>query len=186
MVSSLYRRAETELDDPIMLKQYQVRMGIGISLGTGAIVIVCMTTMAYVDAHTNFLTWGPDENVSFVGFPISSWTRWFALMMYSLTSQIAQSLVSTTLSPWMSNVVRDHKTEIPRGNYCTILFVAIAYNLFGWLVGILDIFVYITCQLQYLLPALISDVCITIFTTHRFVRAKETATRYVADDGEEW
>lgn len=157
-----------------MLKQYQGRLGIGVSLGTGMVVIVCMSVVAFTDMNDiSFFTWGPDANVKFVGFAISSWTRWFALMLYSLTSQIAQSLVSPTLSPWMSNVVRDHKTEIPPGSYCTIQFVAITYNLFGWLVGILDVFVWITCQLQYLVPALVSDVCITVFTTHRFIRAKE-------------
>ena len=161
-------------DDPLMLKQYQGQLGIGISLGTGIVVVVCMSLAAFNDMNnSSFFTWGPDENVKFMGFAISNWTRWSALMLYSLTSQIAQSLVSSTLSPWMSNVVRDHKTEIPLGSYYKIQFVAMTYNLFGWLVGILDIFVWITCQLQYLVPALISDVCITVFTTHRFIRAKE-------------
>ena len=150
-------------------------MGVGVSIGTSAAVVACVMMALTTDAKSNFFHWGPDANVTFIGFEIRNWTRWWALMSYSLISQVAQSLVHSTLSPWMSNVVRDHKTPIPTGSYYTIQSVAVIYNVFGWVVSILDTFVWITCQLQYLLPALISDACITVLTTHRYIRAKHTA-----------
>ena len=61
--------------------------------------------------ETDFLIWGP-SNVKFAGFKIDNWGRWYLVMGYSMFSQISYSIVSSTLRPFISNVIRDYKTPI--------------------------------------------------------------------------
>lgn len=160
-------------NDSLMLAKYQGGAGLCIASGCCALLVVGIIALAAVDPSCSFLRWGPSDDVSFAGIRINTWSRWGMVMSYSLCSQIAQSLVYASLSPWISNVVRDHKTHVPRQRYAHVQAICLAYNSFGWLISILDTFVWITCQFQYLAPALLGDVAISIWTTHMYVSRKK-------------
>ena len=114
----------------------------------------------------SFLHCGPGE-AYFITIPINTWSKWGCVMIYSFFSQVLYSFVNITLSPFLTNVIRDHKskTTLP---VPTVLFIVFSYKVYGWVHEILEVFLTLTLQLQYYLPALIADVIITMFSTWKY------------------
>ena len=158
-------------EDGTLLNKYQAHTGVVVCAIGSSLLIVSMVTMPTWCDTSGFLHTGPSDRVHFAGVPISNWTRWGVVIAYSVLSQVSQSLVSATISPWMTNVIRDHKTPY-HGSWCTAQTVITLYNLFSWLVAVLDTFLWITSQLQYLAPALVTDLIIGMFTTHNYLARK--------------
>lgn len=50
------------------------------------------------------------------------------VMLYSLLSQVSQSIVYASLSPWMSNVVRDHKTLLSPDLFPWVQLIATTHS----------------------------------------------------------
>ena len=98
-------------------------------------------------------------------------------MIYSFFSQVIYSFVNITLSPFLTNVIRDHKskTTLP---VPTVLFIVFSYKVYGWVHEILEVFLTLTLQLQYYLPALIADVIITMFSTWKYNKKNDPVTIY--------
>ena len=167
------RRALISPPGGLLLHKYNGVVGVFVAGTSCALCVVAIIVLAVVDPETDFLTWGPSPGVRFVGVTLETWPRWGCVMLYSLLSQVAQSIVYASLSPWMSNVVRDHKTPLSGDLFAYVQLIAVVYNVFQWLIGILDTFLWITAQLQFLIPALASDVIISVWTTRSFLRAKE-------------
>ena len=117
---------------------------------------------------TNFLHWGP-SNTKFAGLIINTWEKWYFVMFYSIFSQIVYSIVSSNLSPYISNVIRDYKTpKHHKGKYLNCLLIVQIYSIYYWLSSIFDVFLWITLELQYLMPAIITDLILTLYFTHNF------------------
>ena len=87
------------------------------------------------------------------------------------SSQLMKSYVSSTLGALMSNVLRDHKTPYA-GSWWVTQMVVIVYQLFWWTVGVLDIFLWMTVQLQFFLPAVVTELLVGVFTTDRYLSRK--------------
>lgn len=95
-------------------------------------------------------------------------------MLYSVLSTCAQCYVSATLSPYITNVIRDHKTPFPVEYERSACATVVIKKQFEWLCSALDIFIYISAQVQFWIPAMISDILIAIHTTKNYIRIKET------------
>ena len=146
-------------------------------VATGACVasmwtlIMCTAIVAFaMDVDTDFMRWGPSD-VRFGGMRINTWARWAAVMVYSVLSQVAYSVVSSTLSPYISNVIRDHKTpQSDKGSLVRAQVIVQLYTLYHWMSSIFDVFLWITLQVQYIVPAVITDLALTVHFTNRFMR----------------
>ena len=132
--------------------------------------ILLISGIAYftTDNKTDFLHWGPSD-VKFGGLIIDTWSKWLFVMCYSIFSQVIYSIVSSNLSPYISNVIRDYKTpKQDKGKYINCQIIVQIYSLYHWLSNIFDVFLWITLQLQYLVPAIITDLILTLYFTHNF------------------
>lgn len=132
--------------------------------------ILLISGIAYftTDNKTDFLHWGPSD-VKFGGLIIDTWSKWLFVMCYSIFSQVIYSIVSSNLSPYISNVIRDYKTpKKDKGKYINCQVIVQIYSLYHWLSSIFDVFLWITLQLQYLVPAIIIDLILTFYFTHNF------------------
>ena len=153
------------------LSLYRVRLGIGVASSWTFLLVVCTVYFAASDSETRFLHWGPSD-VLFGGFVVNTWPRWGLVMLYSMGSQFAYSVSKATLSPYISNVIRDHKTRRDqKGSYCGAQGIVFVYTLFSWITGVYDVFVYVTMQLQFILPAMLADMLLTVYLTHPYLRA---------------
>lgn len=157
--------------DHTLLSKYQAYAGICICGAGSAVLVIAVATIPIWCSNSDFLHFGPSSSVKFASVPIDTWTKWSVVITYSVLSQLAQSIVSATISPWVTNVIRDHKTPY-NGSWCVAQSVITVYNLFSWLVAVLDTFLWITSELQYLAPALVTDLVIGMFTTHTYLRRK--------------
>ena len=148
------------------------RVGFGCAVA-GAWAAVLVGGISYFAAGgtdgAGFLHWGPSE-VRFGGMTVDTWPRWAAVMAYSVCSQAAYGTVSATLSPYVSNVLRDHKTPpSAKGPYVRAQAIMQLYTLFHWLASVFDVFLWITLQLQYILPAVLVDLVLTGYFTHGYL-----------------
>ena len=92
-------------------------------------------------------------------------------MIYSILSQVSYSVISSTISPYISNVIRDHKTPIEeKGTLIQAQSIVFVYTLYSWLTSILDVFLWITLQVQYIIPALLTDLILTIYFTNSYMK----------------
>tara|TARA_Y100000816_G_scaffold150063_1_gene106731 strand:+ start:95 stop:571 length:477 start_codon:yes stop_codon:yes gene_type:complete len=125
------------------------------------------------DNETDFLIWGPSNTV-FAGIKINTWSRWCMVMSYSIFSQISYSVVSSTLRPFISNVIRDYKTPIEnKGSLIRAHYMVSVYTFYYWISSIFDVFLWITMQLQFILPAIIIDLLITYHFTNGYMCERE-------------
>lgn len=149
--------------------KYKIKIGI-IVAGSWSLCIITGVSVIASDIDTDFLHWGPSD-VIFAGFRVNTWTKWIFVISYSVLSQVAYTIVNATVSPYITNVIRDHKTPIEeKGTKLNAQIIVFTYTLFYWLSSILDVFLWITLQLQYILPALLTDLLITIYFTDSYMK----------------
>jgi hypothetical protein len=99
-------------------------------------------------------------------------------MSYSVVSQVAYSVVSSTLSPYISNVIRDHKTpRSDKGSAVGAQALVQLYTLYHWMSSVFDVFLWITLQLQYIVPAIVTDLGLTLYFTRGYMRDDELNAR---------
>jgi hypothetical protein len=149
---------------------YSGRLGIAVAVGWSAILVAGLGAAAEFAALSSFTSLGPNEEASFGGIVIDNWAKWAALMGYSCLSQLAQSIVEGTLSPYVTNVLRD--PTVPCSSYWEAQVIVAAEVVFLWMVALFDILLYITMQLQFWLPAIVADVAVNIYLTHWNFRGK--------------
>ena len=53
---------------------------------------------------------GPSDRILFVGLKINTWNKWTCVMLFSILSQVMDNIISATLNPYVTNVIKDHKT----------------------------------------------------------------------------
>jgi hypothetical protein len=116
---------------------------------------------------SSFFHCGPGDSV-FIVTPINTWRKWWGVMIYSFTSQIVYSFVTISLAPFISNVIRDYKSE-KNLSYKYSIFIVFSYKSFIWMHEILEVFLTLTLQLQYYLPAIIADIIIALCSTHYYM-----------------
>lgn len=126
-------------------------------------------TVFFSATDDRFFTWGPSDT-RFAGIPISTWPRWAAVMTYSVLSQVAYSVVQSTVRPYISNVIRDHKTPPDeKGSMLGAQLLVQLYTLFHWAGSLFDVFLWITVQPQFIVPALLVDLILTAHFTRGYM-----------------
>ena len=151
---------------------YNVKLGTFCS-GIWSLLIIGGLTFIIIESETDFMCFGPSD-VKFAGFKVNTWSRWVIVMNYSVFSQIIYTVTSSTSSPYISNVIRDHKTPIKdKGSKLEAQIIVFIYTLCYWLSSIMDVFLWITLQMQYIVPALLTDLLITIYFTDKYMRPKK-------------
>lgn len=124
------------------------------------------------NSHTvTFFSLGPSNNTNFTTFKIDNWEKWVFIMTYSFLSQFIHSFINATLYPFMTNVIRDYKSEWTK-SHCSAQLITLVYKLYYWFHDICDVFLVLTLQLQFYIPALIADILVGAITTRKFIKSK--------------
>ena len=92
-------------------------------------------------------------------------------MAYSFVSPFINSLVNSTLYPFMMNVIRDHKTPWEDSNRNAYL-ITLIYKLYYWFNDICDILIIFTLQFQFYLPSLFAEIIVGLSTTRKYILDK--------------
>lgn len=146
---------------------YQLPLGIA-----NASSVLVLVTLFLGLSDNDFVLLGPHEQIHFAGYTIDTWERWTYVMAFSIVSQISISINVNTLEPYITNVVRDHKTHRlgdPRHSHL-IVQLKTSYD---WILGILNTSLWVTLQVQFLLAGLLTDLVVSAVMTQRFMDAKK-------------
>lgn len=127
--------------------------------------------------NSSFLTFGPSNDCIFFNFNINTWSKWSFVIIYSFFSQFINSIINSTLYPFITNVIRDHKTPW-NGSVFYAQMIALTYKLYHWLNDICDLFLILTFQLQFWIPALIADIIVSLWTTADYLENKQLINIY--------
>lgn len=148
---------------------YQLPLGVA-----NAAAVLVLVTLFLALSDNDFVIWGPSDRIRFAGYTIDTWERWAYVMIFSIVSQVSISISENTLSPYITNVVRDHKTQqltnpLLRGHLVVQLKTS-----YDWILGILNTSLWVTLQVQFLLVGLLTDLAVSAVMTQRFLNAKKT------------
>lgn len=153
-----------------VMKSYSLTLGISNAI----LVVTCVSVfLAFSRDYTNFVILGPSKTIVFAGFVIDTWTRWTAVMLFSIVSQVSICINVNTLEPFITNVVRDHKATRVMSNVHGHIIVQLKTS-YDWILGILNTNLWVTLQVQFLLTALVTDLIVTGIMTDRFLRQKKS------------
>jgi len=134
------------------------------------LLLVTTIVFACTENDTMFLHFGPSHSTIFGGIRVDTWGKWALVMTYSCLSQAIESVVSNTLSPYIKNVIQDHKTsQTDKPRYMRGQLLIQIYTLYAWLSSVFDVFLWVTLQVQYMLPAMVADLCLTFAFSHGYL-----------------
>lgn len=153
-----------------------MRTAYHLNLGTAnAAAVVIFVGAFLLCSRTDFVWFGPSEHIVFAGYVIDTWERWGCVMLFSVASQVSICINVNTLEPFITNVIRDHKSVriLSDATSYTVVSLKTAYD---WILGILNTNLWVTLQVQFLLTGLLTDLVVTFFMTRRFLRAKKNDT----------
>jgi hypothetical protein len=148
---------------------YNIHLGLAVANIWSISLISSFILLSY--SNTILFEIGPSDRILFAGLKINTWDKWKCVMLFSRLSQVMNSIISATLNPYVSNVIKDHKT-INKGSFIVAHFIVQSRAIFHWLNEIGNIYLWITMQIQFILPAIIIDLIIRIFTTERYIRTQ--------------
>ena len=150
-------------------KRYSLAPSLLLSVGWIIILLIIISLNSVKPCL--FLQFGPSNKTELINLKIDSWEKWFLTMMYSFFSQFIYSFINSTLNPFMINVIRDHKTEW-RDTMFKAQVITFISKTYGWFNEISKLFLIMTFQLQYYVPALFADILIGGLTTKKFINDK--------------
>ena len=157
-----------------LYKVYSVRSAVTISL---VWMVALGSIIGIFGDHSYFFNFGPSNQTKFISFKIDNWSKWILIILYSFISQFIHSYINSTLYPFMTNVIRDYKSEW-RESYFKAQLITFVYKLYYWFHDICNVFLVLTLQIQFYLPALIADILVGIITTRNFINNKIKHQKY--------
>ena len=159
-----------------MVTPYRPKLGCCVAFSWTAIVLVTTIVSAYSEQNVMFLHFGPSPKTVFGGIRVDTWPKWGAVMIYATLSQTIESVVGNTIRPYIKNVIRDHKTPLEdKPRYMIGQLYVQVYTFYSWMTSVFDVFLWITLQIQYLIPAMILDLIATFFFTHGYLKFAQRA-----------
>ena len=153
-----------------MTLPYRPWLGCGVAFTWISVVLLTTIVSAYLEEDTMFLHFGPSPKTVFGGIRVNTWPKWAAVMTYATLSQTIESIVGNTIRPYIRNVIRDHKTPLnDKPRYAIGQLYVQVYTFYSWITSVFDVFLWVTLQIQFLVPAMVMDVGTTFFFTHEYL-----------------
>jgi len=133
---------------------------------------VYTTILLYSLLYDNqFVKFGPNASLNFLYMKVDDWSKWGLLVVFIVTTQVLKVLADEIISPWILNTVMDHKGAGPEMRYREVQAVCQTYYFFSATVQFVSISVTVA-QLDLVLVLIATDLLVSAYTTHVFIRAK--------------
>jgi hypothetical protein len=141
-------------------------------------VFVFIIILGFMGAfNERFLHFGPstdpDTQAEFLGNPIDTWDKAIMIYVLGFLSAAFSTYYHGVFGAWMTNSVKDHKQKKlgMNKNLATILITL--DPIISSVNRILELFVTLTLQLQFLVPQLLGDIIATIYTSREYLSKKQ-------------
>jgi hypothetical protein len=111
----------------------------------------------------HFLRFGPSKDLTFVGMDIDTWPKVYMIMGISFFSALLVEYHATVMYDFIHSKVWNpaYKEKMPIGKSATMFLITID-PLIAFLLRIMQFYVTMTMQLQFILPELIATALIGI------------------------
>ena len=135
-------------------------------------VLTCVVFfwVMYVD-NSPFLQFGPNTHTKLFGVVLDSWSKWWAVTLYTFISTCVAAFASDSIVPFITNTIQDHKTIYIPYSKMTCLVVIQVFTCYSVVISIVGLFVALT-QIDFTVVRLISDMIVNHITTAYFLRGK--------------
>ena len=151
-----------------------------IALGTFttwvAIFIIILGVMGAFSKK--FMHFGPSTDpklsATFLGLPIDTWPKAILLYLLGFFSAIISSYFHLVFGAWTINNIRNEKNkDITPISKKTAEFMLVLSPIVSNINHILDLFLTLTLQLQFILPQLLGDIAASILVSFSFLSKKK-------------
>ena len=127
--------------------------------------------------NTKFLHIGPSTDpktqAEFLGAPIDSWERVILLYILGFLSAAFSTYYHAVFDAWLINSVKDPKQKKLGITRNIVTFLITIDPIVSSINRILEFFVTLTLQLQFLVPQLLGEIVATIFTSREYLSKKQ-------------
>jgi hypothetical protein len=127
--------------------------------------------------NTKFLHIGPSTDpktqAEFLGAPIDSWERVILLYILGFLSAAFSTYYHAVFGAWLTNSVKDPKQKKLGIKRNIATFLITIDPIVSSINRILEFFVTLTLQLQFLIPQLLGEIVATIFTSREYLSKKQ-------------
>ena len=131
----------------------------------GSWVIVCSIILIFiVNKKDKFYTFGPNENLIFIGITINTKIKYFLLILYCFFNTTIRSLNNCIIQPWIVLNIENPLMKEKINNAHEIVSLNLIYTWFDW-------FIYINLlllQIDMVIIEIISELIIKNLITWKY------------------
>jgi hypothetical protein len=120
---------------------------------------------------TNYMQFGPNEHLVYLGMNLNTWSRWGAVFGFVIVSTAVNDVAGDAISPWMQNCICDHKNRYIPYTKSTCLCISQLWAVYCSVMSIASI-ALVFSQFDLLIVRMIVDLIVNQYTTTRFLRNK--------------
>ena len=136
------------------------------------ILIISLLFLGILD-DKNFFHFGPSEKDTFLGGSINSWPKVIILYLISFFAAAFNSYFGSIYGNWFHNQVIDTERDYLKVSKKDAKLMTIVSPLVIGINNVIEIFILLTKQLQYILPQILGDVIVSVITAHKFINKKK-------------
>lgn len=129
-----------------------------------AIYIYILTKNKILGEH--FFHFGPgtnkDNTVKFINRKVDSWNMVWLVWIIGFTTTLLQKYYWTTISDYVYLKIRNDNVKTITHEKTKLVYVIIFKVIISTILGILSFFTYLTAQLQFIIPGVITSILIYI------------------------
>lgn len=135
------------------------------------LAITFIMLLSFGFASSEFVNFGPNDKLLFLGIKINTWGKWAGVCIYTFINQIVTTYGLETISPWMINNVQNREYRVlSLGKAQTLFYINIWYT-YMWMSRIFGIQVFLS-QLDIMCLVLITDLLCTNYVTKKYLDEK--------------
>jgi hypothetical protein len=140
-------------------------------------IFIFIILLGFMGAFSGrFLHFGPSTDpatqANFLGNPIDSWEMVILLYILGFFSAIFSTYYHSVFGAWLTNSIKDRKQKNVGMNKKLAYILITLDPIVSSINRILELFVTLTLQLQFLIPQLLGDVIATILTSRSYLSEK--------------
>ena len=135
----------------------------------GSWIIACSVILIFIiNRNDKFYTFGPNENLSFIGITINTKIKYFCLILYCFLNTIIRSLNNCIIQPWIILNIENPLMKKKIKNAHEIISLNLIYTWFDW-------FIYINLllvQIDMVIIEIISEIIVKNIITWKYIQNK--------------
>jgi hypothetical protein len=135
------------------------------------ICVILIGVVIYSVSDTGLVQWGPNKSLFFLDIIIDTWQKWIALILFIMITQTLKVLADEIISPFIMNTIMDHKEKELHFSYSESQFICQSYYIFSGIAKVIHVSIAMS-QVDCILVVLLTDVVISTYTTHIFLKNK--------------